>query len=105
VLVLSGGYLIAYWAPALATGRSNQGIAGGMNALSSAASGFVGSNIAPIALLALCLAALIVLAALWTRRRTGKPGPADVAQDCCEPADQTTHGSPDYSQGPGGHSL
>lgn len=36
VLVLSGVYLVAYWAPALVTGQPNQGIAGGMNALSSA---------------------------------------------------------------------
>lgn len=86
VLVLSGAYLVAYWAPALATGQPNQGIAGGMNVVSSAVTGFIGANTAVIAVLAISLAAAVLLAALWTRRRTARPMPKEPADDCCAPA-------------------
>lgn len=104
VLVLSGGYLVTYWGPALVTGQPNQGIAGAMNVLSSAASRFVSANTAVIAILALSLAAAVLLAGLWARRRAGTPKPAgqlpgtgeqarkEPEADCCTPA--STAGTP-----------
>lgn len=98
VLVLSGVYLVAYWAPALVTGQPNQGIAGGMNALSSAVSGFISANTVLIGVIAISLAVVVLAAGLWARRssfaleRDGHlPGTADQAlqepeADCCAPA-------------------
>ncbi|GAC1501851.1 MAG: hypothetical protein NVS2B15_24400 [Pseudarthrobacter sp.] len=98
VLVLSGGYLVAYWGPALVTGQPNQGIAGGMNVLSSAASGFISANTSVIAVLAVSLAAVVLAAGLWARRSAGGPKPAgqlpdsgeqtrkEPEADCCAPA-------------------
>ncbi|XAS66729.1 cytochrome c biogenesis CcdA family protein [Micrococcaceae bacterium Sec5.7] len=70
VLVISGGYLIAYWAPALLTGQSNQAIAGTMNALSSTLTGVIGANTYLIAVLALTVTVIVLLAALRARHRT-----------------------------------
>jgi cytochrome c biogenesis protein CcdA len=97
VLVLSGAYLVAYWGPALITGQPNQGIAGGMNLLSSAASGFISANTVLIAVLAISLAAVVLAAGLWTRRSAGGPKPdgqepgtgeqkPKEETDCCAPA-------------------
>ncbi|NUS36528.1 MAG: cytochrome c biogenesis protein CcdA [Pseudarthrobacter sp.] len=97
VLVLSGAYLVAYWAPALATGQPNQGIAGGMNVASSAVTGFIGANTTLIAVLALSLATAVLLAALGTRKRTARPVPKKPEDDCCAPAAEPHVNSANHS--------
>lgn len=93
VLVLSGGYLVAYWGPALVTGQPNHSIAGGMNALSAAASGFISANTAVIAVLGLSLAAVVLAAGLWVRWRTGHPTPAGQMPGHVEQARKEPEGS------------
>jgi len=96
VLVASGAYLIAYWAPALSSGRANQTLARGASPLASALSNFVQAHTTQIAAAAITAVLAALLAALWMRRRPtpqnyDRSGPTPAAQpqtsdqDCCNP--------------------
>ena len=67
VLVASGLYLIAYWAPALNSGQANQALASSTSPLTSALSTFVQAHTTQIAAVAI----VAVLAALHS---TGPKG-------------------------------
>jgi cytochrome c biogenesis protein CcdA len=75
VLLLSGGYLVVYWAPALVTGRANEALAGTGSGISSALTGFLSSNIGLIAAAALAAVAVIVISALLVRARNRSRAP------------------------------
>jgi len=80
VLVASGIYLIAYWAPALNSGRANQALASSTSPLTSALSTFVQAHTTQIAAVAIVAVLAALLAALSTRRRpthddSAVPGP------------------------------
>jgi len=83
VLVASGLYLIAYWAPALNSGRANQTLVRGSSPLTSALSTFVQAHTTQITAAAIVAVVLAILAALWTRWRpameTGTPDFYDPA--------------------------
>jgi hypothetical protein len=66
-----------------------------MNILSSAVTRFIGANTAVIAVLAISLAAAVLLAALWTRRRTAGPMRKEPVEDCCAPETGATHSDTD----------
>lgn len=69
VLVASGLYLIAYWAPALTSGRANQTLASGASPLTSALSNFVQQHTTQITAAAIVAVLTTLVAALWMRRR------------------------------------
>jgi hypothetical protein len=65
VLLVAGGYLVAYWAPALRTGRPNVALASRVAPLSFAAGRLLGA----LALAALLVLALATAGAMWSRRQ------------------------------------
>ncbi|MEO3936880.1 cytochrome c biogenesis protein CcdA [Dermatophilaceae bacterium Soc4.6] len=69
VLVASGLYLIAYWAPALNSGRANQTLASGASPLTSALSNFLQQHTTQITAAAIIAVLTTLVAALWMRRR------------------------------------
>ncbi len=70
VLLLSGVYLVVYWAPALVTGGANESLATTGSRISAAMTGFISNNIALIVTAALVTVAVILTAALVTRSKT-----------------------------------
>ncbi len=87
VLVASGLYLIAYWAPALNSGQANQALASSTSPLTSALSTFVQAHTTQIAAVAIVAVLAALLAALSTPRRpthddSAVPGPLpDLRQE------------------------
>lgn len=69
VLLLSGTYLVIYWAPALVTGRANEALAGTGSRISSALTAFLSGNMGLIAGAALAAVAVIVIGGLLVRAR------------------------------------
>ncbi|WP_020500952.1 cytochrome c biogenesis CcdA family protein [Sciscionella marina] len=80
VLVLSGGYLVAYWLPPLLTGGNpSQSV---LTTVTAALSQWISGHQFAVALTALVLLAVATTAALVSRtRRTPSPG-----EDCCAAA-------------------
>ena len=89
VLVASGLYLIAYWAPALGSGRANQTVARGASPFTSALSNFVQQHTTQITAAAIVAVLTTLVAALWLRHR---PAMETAAQD-----------HPDLTAGPPTH--
>lgn len=83
VLAASGLYLIAYWAPALNSGRANGTLARGTSPLTAALSNFVQQHTTQITAATIVTVLTTLVAALWTRRRpameTAPPAHPDSA--------------------------
>ncbi|MBB2967226.1 cytochrome c biogenesis CcdA family protein [Leifsonia aquatica] len=69
VLLLSGIYLVAYWAPALVAGGANESLATTGSRISSAMTAFLSSNIGLVTGSALAAVAVILISAILVRAR------------------------------------
>ncbi|MCI0156558.1 cytochrome c biogenesis protein CcdA [Leifsonia shinshuensis] len=69
VLLLSGVYLVAYWAPALVAGNANESLAKSGSRISAALTGFLSSNMGLVTGVALTGVAVSVISAFLLRVR------------------------------------
>lgn len=96
ILVLSGLYLIAYWAPVLLSGRPVSSVSGSTSGISGWLQALVAGNIGLLTALATVAVGAALLTVLVTRLRRRGPAPTGTGDEtaCCptdtEPSEATT---------------